>query len=282
MAYFPQVKQDNAAGTGASFLPADYIQRKAEFRNNTIILSLFAVVLAGVGGAFVLNNTRKIKLGSEYRELVEQCKAEEAKIEQLKKLTEQRTVMMEKAEITAALVEKMPRWAVLSEVVYRMPAKMRLEEVGMKGTRNTTGGVVSPKSEVKSLTQDVADKQAAAARPKVQAPSFTYDISISGNAKDNNQVADYLSSLKRSPALRDVELTYIKESHDKEIVLRKFEMTARLRNDVPKDKLGQSIRELLVTKTDDTNDAKTDAKTDAKPKADAAAKPAAPIAKENE
>ncbi|HLP83522.1 MAG TPA: PilN domain-containing protein [Phycisphaerales bacterium] len=264
MAFFPQVKQDNAAGTGASFLPADYIQRKAEFRNNIIILSLFAVVLAGVGGAFVLNNTRKVKLGAEYRELVEQCKAEEAKIEQLKKLTEQRAMMLEKAEITAALVEKMPRWALLGEVVYRMPDEMRLEDLGMKGTRNTTGGVVSVKSEVKSLTQDVADKQAAAARPKVQAPSFTYDIAISGTAKDNNQVADYLGSLKRSPALRDVELTYIKEMRDKETSLRKFEMTARLRSDVPKEQLGASIRELLATKSGKTPDG------------------AAPMAKENE
>jgi Tfp pilus assembly protein PilN len=249
LAFFPQIKQDNAAGTGASFLPADYIQRKAEFRNNIIILSLFAVVLAGVGGAFVLNNTRKVKLGAEYRELVEQCKAEEAKIEQLKKLTEQRTVMLEKAEITAALVEKMPRWALLGEVAYRMPDEMRLDELAMKGTRNTTGGVVSVKSEVKSLTQDVADKQAAAAKPKILAPSFTYDIAISGNAKDNNQVADYLSSLKRSPAFRDVELTYIKEFRDRETTLRKFEMTARLRSDVPKEKLGESIRELLAVKT---------------------------------
>lgn len=250
MAFFPQIKQDNAAGSGgASFLPADYIQRKAEFRNNIIILSLFAVVLAGVGGAFVLNNARKVKLGTEYRELVEQCKAEEAKIEQLKKLTEQRTVMLEKAEITAALVEKMPRWALLGEVAYRMPAEMRLDEFAMKGTRNTTGGMISAKSEVKSLTQEVADKQAAEARPKVQAPSFTYDIAISGNAKDNNQVADYLSSLKQSPALRDVELTYIKEFRDRETTLRKFEMTARLRNDVPKEKLGESIRQLLAAKT---------------------------------
>ena len=48
---------------------------------------------------------------------------------------EQRAQMMEKAEITAALVERVPRWAVMGEVTLRMPMSMRLDSLTIKSSR---------------------------------------------------------------------------------------------------------------------------------------------------
>jgi Tfp pilus assembly protein PilN len=236
-----------SGGGGASFLPADYIQRKSELRNNIIILTLFAVVMAGLYVGFMMNQRRKIGLGREYRDVLAQCEAESKKIEQLAKLQEARAAMMEKAEITAALLEKVPRWTVLGEVRYRLPGSGRLEQVEMKGTRTTptamAAQVAAPK--VKSLTDDVANKQKDA-KPKLVAPNFNYDFTITGTTRENNDVADYLATLKQSPVFRDVQLNYIKEAKDGEELVRKFEIAARLRADVDKRVLGDSIRTLIA------------------------------------
>lgn len=244
-------QNENAGVNNASFLPADYIQRKAEVRNNLIVLSLFALVMMGVGGAFYMTNKAKVNLGQEFVSLREQCEAESKQIEALKKLQEQRAVMMEKAEITAALLEPVPRWAVLSELRYRMPETVRLDSFEMKGNRNGGGGGGINMPKIKTLVDSTAGV-APDARPKIVAPSFTYEVVINGAAEENNDVADYLTSLKSSPLLKDVELTFIKEQKENKKILRKFEITATLKGEVDREKLGESIRALIAKKTGKT------------------------------
>src|SRR4051812_3058349 len=94
-----------------SFLPEDYVARKTETRVNVLILGLFALVLGGVVAAFVVTNQRWQALRQRQANVNEQCVLEGHKIEQLNALENQRAQMMEKAEITAALVERVPRWA---------------------------------------------------------------------------------------------------------------------------------------------------------------------------
>src|SRR5882724_7481510 len=118
-----------------SFLPEDYIARKTETRVNVLILGLFALVLGGVVAAFVVTNRRWQELRARQETVNEQCSMEGKKIDQLNKLEEQRAQMMDKAEITAALVERVPRWAVLGEVTLRMPVDMRLDSLIIKSTR---------------------------------------------------------------------------------------------------------------------------------------------------
>lgn len=239
---------ENSGVNNASFLPADYIQRKAEVRNNLIVLSLFALVMMGVGGAFYMTNKAKMRLSDEFTSLREQCEAESKQIEALKKLQEQRAVMMEKAQITAALLEPIPRWAVMSELRYRMPDTVRLDSLEMKGTRNGGNGSALNMPKIKTLVESAASVQPDS-RPKVVAPSFSYEVVINGAAEENNDVADYLTSLKASPLLRDVELTFIKEQKEDKKVLRRFEITAVIKNDADRAKLGDSIRTLIAKKT---------------------------------
>lgn len=240
-------QQASAGVNNASFLPADYIQRKAEIRNNLVVLSLFALVMMGVGGAFYMTNRAKVQLGQEYSTLRQACEEESKQIEALKKLQEQRAVMLEKAEITAALLEPVPRWAVLAELRYRMPEAIRLDSFEIKGSRSAgSGGAVPNLPKIKTLVDNAAAQSEKAAKPKVVAPSFEYTLTVSGTATNNNEVADYLQSLKASPVLNNVELTFIREQREEKEVLRKFEITATLRSETDQAKLGESIRSLIA------------------------------------
>jgi Tfp pilus assembly protein PilN len=237
-----------------SFLPEDYIARKTETRVNILILGLFALVLGGVVAAFVVTNQRWQVLKERQKTVNEQCVLEGQKLDQLKSLQLQRAQMLEKAEITAALVERVPRWAVLGEVSLRMPMEMRLDQLTIKSTRTdavrpppTTGPGAAPM--VKNLTDKITGNIAVPERPKVTAPTFSYVMTIDGSTNKNDEVADFLSSLKSSPVLKTVELNFIHDSKEKDRELRKFQIVASLKTDTDTKLLAASLNKLIADRT---------------------------------
>ncbi len=251
MALLPSAQPMNAPSSQASFLPSDYIARKAAFRNNVITASLFVMVMGATVGAFVVTHIQWRGLKARYEEVTQACEGEKKKLAQLDTLREQRSEMMEKAQITAALVERVPRWAVLGEIDYRMPLTMRIDELTLKGTRTDTK-VSAPPPTVKTLSGTVAKsraktdkKDSADEKPRISAPAFTHTLIIAGTAEENNDVADYIASLKQSPVLRNVELTFIRDQKFDDLVLRQFEVVALLRSDVDQKALSASLQSLV-------------------------------------
>jgi Tfp pilus assembly protein PilN len=242
------------APASSSFLPEDYIARKTESRVNIMILTLFMLVMAGVVGAFLVTHKRG-RLVRERQMLVnEQFVAEGKKIEQIRALENQRAQMMEKAEITAALLERVPRWAVLGEVTLRKPMSTTLDSLVIKSTRKEPPPPPAPTQKPPPVVKSLADKVKGAPppapeRPKVTAPIFTYAMTITGSADNNTEIADFLASLKKSPIFDNVELTFIKEAKEKEKVYRKFEITASIRTDTDTQVLAQSLQKLKADRT---------------------------------
>lgn len=233
-----------AESGGGSFLPADYVQRKAERRNNIIIGLLFIVVLGALGAGFAVNNQRKLRLKDAYFDVRAQCEEQSKQIEQLRALQEQRSAMMEKASITAALVERLPRWALLAEITYRLPTTARLTGLEVKANRQQPQA--APVVPVPTMSDD---PNAQPPKPRVLPPTFTYDLVIAGTADDNKAVADFLTSLKGSPALRNVELSFIRDTREGDTLVRQFEFTAKLRSRVSQADLKNSIDALIAKAT---------------------------------
>lgn len=237
--------------TSGSFLPEDYIAAKADTRANLITLSLFLIVLGAVVAAFFVTHHRWQALKARQTEVNEMYVAETQKIEQLKALEAQRASMLEKAEITAALIERVPRWAMLGEIALRMSDRMRLDEVKLKSTRvEVKAASAAPAPAIKSLTKKVTgDKAAAPAElPKVTAPRFEYALTVGGTAEENNDIADFLASLKSSPIFDRVELGFIRESRESDRLLRKFEITCALRDNVDSRDVATSLTTLVADK----------------------------------
>lgn len=242
-----------------SFLPQDYINDRNDARANIFTLTLFAIVMAGVVAAFFVTNRHWRSLRDEQHAIDIEYEAESQKIEQLKELETQRASIMEKAEITAALIEKVPRWAVLGEVTLRMPTTMRLDQFIIKSSRMvkalpapapTPGAKSAPQSLVKKIAGDGKDaKKATPERPKIEAPKFEYAMTIEGTADINNDVTDFFASLKKSPIFERVELAYIRDSKESGVDLRKFQITAAIRANSKPDVLAKSLQDLVNTRT---------------------------------
>jgi len=232
-----------------SFLPEDYIASKADARANLITLTLFLVVLGAVVAAFFVTHHRWQALKARQLEVNEMYVAETQKIEQLKSLESQRASMLEKAEITAALVERVPRWAMLGEIALRMSERMRLDEVKLKSTRiEVKSAPAVPAPAIKSLTKKVTGDTSGkpAETPKVAAPRFEYALTVGGTSEENNDIADFLASLKNSPIFDRVELGFIREARESERLLRKFEITCALRENVDSRDVASSLTQLVA------------------------------------
>lgn len=237
------------AGSGTSFLPSDYLQRKAETRANVVCLMLFGVVLFGVVGAFLVTHRAWSTVRDQQRLINTQYTEQTKKIEQLKELENQQAVMLDKAEIAATLNERVPRSILMAELVNRMPERVTLSEMQLTSKRiieapkaATAGGPqsLSKGGGAKSVASKDAKggKQPAkeeAPRPKPQ--KIEYTISLTGFSTSDESVADYQRSLKECGLLDKVDLVSSAEAKVEEVSMRKFRIEAMIRSDADARKI---------------------------------------------
>ena len=241
----PFIRSDTG---NSSFLPADYVARRAELRANLICLALFGVVMFGVVAAFFVTNRQWLHVRREQSLITTQYTKEQAKIEQLKTLEAQNLAMLEKAEITTALLEKVPRSRLLSELVNRMPQDITLLEMALVSKRiKDTPAAPPPPKDGQAIRSIGGGKNTAGAGPtkvapagrdakapppeKPQAPKFDYTLKLTGVSRMNNSVADYMSALKNCGFLDAVELKYIEPTTIEKQDLRKFVIEAQIKKD---------------------------------------------------
>ncbi len=226
-----------------SFLPTDYIENRRTSRISFIGAGLLIVVMAGVVGAFLVTTRHRSVIREQQVQINTEYTAEAKKIEQLKKLEVQRREMMEKAEVTAALLEKVPRSMLMAELVTRMPKDVTLLDLELKGKRIETAkpaptgkaqlgkAGAKPTGQVKSLSTVVKGGDAAAAPEErhVTPPKFEFTLTLTGVASVNNDIAEYLGQLQGCPLLGSVELQYIQQTVIDDLNMRRFQIVAQIK-----------------------------------------------------
>ena len=227
--------RSSAGASAGGFLPEDYVHSRAEKRASLLTLVLFGVVMFGVAGAFFVTNRQWIDVRTEQQAINAEYTREAQKIEQLKALEKQKAEMLAKAELTTALIERIPRSLLTAELVTRMPEQITLLSMELKSKRvMAAASAPQAKPTSGSLMRTGTGGAGAAAEPapvRVTAPKYEYNLTVTGVSQQNNDIADYLASLKQSPLLEGVDLTYIKPTKISDIELRRFELVARLRAD---------------------------------------------------
>ena len=232
-------------GGGGSFLPEDYVARKVELRANLLCLSLFGVVMFGVVAAFFVTNRQWLSVRKEQEAITVEYTDQAAKIDQLKQLESQKASMIAKAEVTTALIEKVPRSVLMAELITRMPTDITLLDLELTSKRVKeapaaagAGKKAGAQPKIKSIGGPgvVAQNPGADGAPKPEAvkvkpPRFEYKLKLTGVAKVNNDIADYMAGLQDCTLLAGVELKHIKTKTIDKVDLREFIIEATIRND---------------------------------------------------
>lgn len=219
--------------SNASFLPEDYLSQKAEQRTNIISLTLFGVVMIAVIGAFFVTNRQGRMVKAAQEEINGKYQKAGIQIQELTQLEKQKEEMLHKAELAAALVERVPRSILLAELINRMPERLALLTFEMKSDKATPVGPPPEKDDKGRLVTKIKEKsqtkeEAGATVQKVETPRYTVMLSMVGVAPTDLEVSRYMTELNNYPLMRDVTLEYSQQKDIGGRMMREFKINLSL------------------------------------------------------
>jgi Tfp pilus assembly protein PilN len=217
-----------------SFLPDDYLERKAQRRANALCAVLFILTMGGIGAAFTMSEKATKKVDTEYSKIDQEYLGEAKRIEQVRQMEEKQKRMKQQADLTASLLEKVPRSFVLAELTNALPQGVflldfTLESKGKKSAATADQAGAGPQLteyEKKKLAREAAKRGTPTTPVGPQPKIYDVYLKVSGIADTDVQVAQYLSRLSRSKLLKDVNLLVSEEHKDKDETskMRKFQI----------------------------------------------------------
>jgi hypothetical protein len=214
-----------------SFLPDDYLERKARRRANAICAILFFVVISAIAGAFTVTERSMREIDDQHAKVTEQYTDAAKRIVQVQQMQEKQRTMAHQAELTASLLEKMPRSFILAEITNDIPTGVSLLDFQLSSTVMSNTAAAAPRTafEIRQAQVNAAAAPVAgitAAQPRV------YDVlmKISGVASNDVQVAQFIAKLNSAPKFREVNLLFTDEFKipETEAKMRKFEIELKL------------------------------------------------------
>ncbi len=220
-----------AAPNELSFLPDDYLERKARRRTNAICAVLFCVVISAIGGAFTVTERSMREIEDQYTKVQDQYQNAAKRIEQVQQMQDKQRKMAQQAELTAGLLEKVPRSFILAELTNGIPEGVSLLDFRLDSVVQT-GPPPKPKTAFEIRQAQVQGTQGILNIPTPQAKQYNVTMRINGVATTDDLVGDFIGSLSKSKMFNDVNLLFTEEfkqlSDEDAVKLRKFQIELRL------------------------------------------------------
>ena len=211
-----------------SFLPDDYVEQRVDQRTNVICLTLFVVVLAGVVGAYVVTSRQRNEVRQQQARINDSFAEAARRIEQLDKLRDQKTTMLQKAQVTASLLERVPRTFLLADLINRMPETMSLFELQVSTQQVKKTLVRRDRSALSNKRLADKGKEDAEKENVIAAPPTQVALVLVGVAPTDVQVAQYMASLQQSDLLDDISLVFSEQSRIHDTSVRRFRIEMML------------------------------------------------------
>ena len=214
-----------------SFLPDDYLEKKAQRRTNVIFAGLFLLIVGGMTSAFVLGE-RAARQEAEKATEVERQYADVAKpLEQFRQMQDKQRQMMRQAEVASSLIEKVPRSTVLGEITKAVPAGLSLTDLALISRVRTTAAA-QPTGTAYQQSKAEREKKGKPADASAEPKQYDVSIKMTGIAMNNHQVMAFFSTLGNMKWLfRSVDLLISEEHTVGEQKVRKFQLEAVLSPD---------------------------------------------------
>ena len=132
------------------FLPEDYVEKRAAHRSAILFIGLFAAVMAGIVAAYLIPEQRRQKVMEERAQVNQQFEEAGRQLAQLQEMEQEKQKMIGKAEVTAYLLEKVPRSVLLAEYTRMLPKGASLLTVELKSKELSTPRALTKLEEAKA------------------------------------------------------------------------------------------------------------------------------------
>jgi Tfp pilus assembly protein PilN len=219
-----------------SFLPDDYLARKAQRRTNVICATLFVIVMGAIAAAFMLSDRATREMVKRHEDVEAQYAEAAKRLDQVKQMQEKQRRMAHQAEVTASLLERVPRSYLLAEFTNSLPAGVSLIDMGLDSRVKQAAAPAVAKTPFEQKKAELEAKSGkAAAAPVQQAKLYDVAIKLTGVARTDVQVAQFINKLSRSTLLRDVNLVIVDQFVVDQDQVRKFTLEMTLNPDATVD-----------------------------------------------
>ena len=206
-----------------NLLPSAYIQRRAQRRANLLCVCLFGVVMTGVMGADLVTE-RSQRHTAAVRESVNRAYADAGRtIQQMQELEVTKQKMQSKANMTAALLERVPRSYLLATIAKALPGGSSILKLEMTCKRQRTLVISS------GQPGRGGAPTTPTARKEVTPPDVL--ITLTGLAATDVEVARLITTMARCPIMDTVDLVYSQEKKVNEYIVREFQVVMKLKAD---------------------------------------------------
>lgn len=204
-----------------SFLPDDYLETKRQRRTNVICTALFLVIMGAIGTAFsVIEKSRRLA-EKDNQDVGKQYDKEATRIEQERQMQEKQLKMNGQAELTASLLEKVPRSVLLAELTNAKPAGVSFLDLILDSKIKQASSQTAGKTQFEMKR---AENNAPAGKPAPQAKLYDVTVKVTGICDNDIQVSQFIAKLNHSRLVRDVNLLISDEFMVAGVKMRKFQL----------------------------------------------------------
>ena len=215
-----------------SFLPEDYLDRKARRRANVLCGALSVVVLGAIGTVFATSERSMKDVETQFAEVDQRYAQASQQIEQVNQMRAQQARIVQQAELASSLVERVPRSNLLAEFTNALPPGVSLLDLSMTSTVKLDAASAAPKTAFEAAK---AAREAATAAKKAEVPQAkVYDVGlkVTGVADKDEQVAAFITRLNDSKLINhDANLVFTESFKQDERPMRKFQVDMTLNPD---------------------------------------------------
>ncbi len=209
-----------------NFLPEDYVEKKAQQRTNIICLGLFFIVMTGVAGGFMVTEKRQRDIDKQVERVNQDMAQASESLKQLEELEKKKNQMMQKASVSASLMETVPRSLLLAILTNDLPAGVSLLDIKLDCKKQESATAkTKEKPKNKKKTNDPKEEKKEELPEPLQ---FKTTLEMMGLAGSDIQVAQLISNLNRCNFFTQVNLIFSEECVEKEESLRKFKLQIHL------------------------------------------------------
>jgi Tfp pilus assembly protein PilN len=210
-----------------SFLPDDYLERKARRRANGVCGGLAVIALGAVCAAFLYTERAQRDVEARLADTDTRYADAARRIEQANQMRAQQAQVVRRAELAATLLERVPRSNLLAEFTNALPAGVSLIDLSLD-SRKRAPAPVDAKTAFEQKKAALEGRAAAAASAAQEPAKFDVCIKVTGVAGTDVQVAQFISKLNASKLVTDVNLLISDAFESQGVTLRKFQIEMML------------------------------------------------------
>ncbi|MGB2998511.1 MAG: hypothetical protein WBC59_07745 [Phycisphaerae bacterium] len=212
-----------------NFLPADHVEKRGRRRANLVCLGLAAVAALALGLISAICVARAAGVAGLRRLIDQQYRDAGQQINQLKKLEQRKEGLLRKVELSADLLERVPRSHILARVTKALPLRtsvqvftMSVEEVEMVTEKPPEGESTEKGQSAGQAATRGGKKKGRVPTVKVKQTRFT----LVGLAPTDVEVAELISRLNTDPVFEGVNLQFSEEfPYAEDVQMRRFKLS---------------------------------------------------------